>query len=72
MRSAKERNESEVEKVTTKNQKVEGLTESSSKGSTKQVPSLLPKSRFLGRGCDEALFSEKKGGGFSEKGEGIQ
>ena len=28
-------------------------------------------SRFLGRGCDEALFSEKKGV-FSEKGEAIQ
>ena len=25
-------------------------------------------SRFLGRGCDEALFSEKKKGVFSEKG----
>ena len=27
-------------------------------------------SRFLGRGCDEALFSEKNKGFFSEKGGG--
>ena len=33
------------------------------------VQSRLNLSRFLGRGCDEALFSEKKGV-FSEKGEG--
>ena len=37
--------------------------------SSKDRPCSHTQSRFLGRGCDEALFSEKKGI-FSEKGGG--
>ena len=44
---------------------------SDTKVSTYHLPTAKYQSRFLGRGCDEALFSEKKG--FSVKrGEAIQ